>query len=153
MPYKDTAKEFGLSTTAWPTHLEKIYSGVPEILNILAKKYKLGIIANQDIGTEKRLCEYGIHKYFDIIVSSAEEGISKPDTKIFEIALEKADCDPCSSYMIGDRLDNDIVPAEKLGMKTIWVRQGIFKNGNLEMIDYRPDHIVEGIVEIINLFE
>ncbi|MBQ2455535.1 MAG: HAD hydrolase-like protein [Eubacterium sp.] len=24
--------------------------------------------------------------------------------------------------MVGDRLDNDIVPAKKLGMKTVWVR-------------------------------
>ena len=26
--------------------------------------------------------------------------------------------------MVGDRLDNDIAPAKKLGMKTVWVRQG-----------------------------
>lgn len=28
--------------------------------------------------------------------------------------------------MIGDRPDNDIVPANLLGMHTVWIRQGFF---------------------------
>lgn len=28
------------------------------------------------------------------------------------------------AVMIGDRLDNDISPAKRLGMQTIWIRQG-----------------------------
>lgn len=32
-------------------------------------------------------------------------------------------CSPKNSVMIGDRIDNDIEPANKLGMKTIWVKQ------------------------------
>lgn len=47
MPYKDTVKELGLRLTEWPKHLEKLYQGVPELLEKLKEKYKLGIIANQ----------------------------------------------------------------------------------------------------------
>ncbi|MBR4040277.1 MAG: HAD-IA family hydrolase, partial [Clostridia bacterium] len=59
-------------------------------------------------------------KYIDIVVASAEEGVAKPDKRIFEIALERADCKRSEAAMIGDRLDNDIVPANELGMYTIW---------------------------------
>ena len=34
------------------------------------------------------------------------------------------DCLPENAVMIGDRIDNDIEPANRLGMRTIWVRQG-----------------------------
>ena len=58
-----------------------------------------------------------------IVIASAEEGVSKPDRRIFEIALERSGCKPENAVMIGDRIDNDIVPAKQLGMKTIWIKQ------------------------------
>lgn len=152
LPYKDTAKEFGLETIKWPKHLEKLYAEVPNLLKELYGKYKLGIIANQSIGTEERLLQYGIRHYFDVIIASAEEGISKPDLEIFKRALQKAKCNPEESYMIGDRLDNDIEPAAQLGMHTIWVRQGSFREGDLRLIPHKPDKIVEHIEEIQSCF-
>lgn len=65
-----------------------------------------------------------MRKYIDLVIASAEEGVSKPDRRIFEIALERSGCKPENAVMIGDRIDNDIVPAKQLGMKTIWIKQG-----------------------------
>ena len=149
LPYKDTANDFNLETIKWPTHLEKIYPEAPYVLDILAKKYNLGVIANQSLGTKKRLMKFGIAGYFDFIVSSAEAGFAKPDLKIFRLALKNAGCLPNESYMIGDRLDNDIVPAAKIGMKTIWVRQGEFADGNPELIEFKPNVVVNNICEIL----
>ena len=149
LPYKDAAAEFGLEIVKWPKHLEKMYEGVPKLLKRLVKRYHLGIIANQSIGTEQRLVNYSILQYFDIIMSSAEIGISKPDLKIFKIALDKAGCIPENAYMIGDRLDNDIEPAAQIGMHTIWVKQGSFAYGNLNLIQHKPDHIVDSITDVL----
>ncbi len=79
----------------------------------MQSKYNPGIIANQEHGTEERLIGYGSRQFFDIIISSGEEDVYKPDQKIFEITLNKAECSPREACMIGDRLDNDIVPAKK----------------------------------------
>lgn len=38
LPYKDAAMEFGLETVKWPRHLEKVYNGVPRLLEVLSKK-------------------------------------------------------------------------------------------------------------------
>ncbi|MCH5200099.1 MAG: HAD family hydrolase [Oscillospiraceae bacterium] len=149
LPHKDAAAEFGLEISKWPKHLEKLYEGVPELLEKLVDRYRLGIIANQSMGTEQRLVNYGIRQYFDIIMSSAEAGISKPDLKIFTAALEKAECIPENAYMIGDRLDNDIEPAAQIGMHTIWVKQASFSYGNLDLIQHKPDHTVDSITEIL----
>ena len=149
LPYKDAAAEFGLETVKWPKHLEKMYEGVQELLEKLIVRYRLGIIANQSMGTEQRLVNYGIRQYFDIILSSAEAGMSKPDLKIFETALDRAECIPKNAYMIGDRLDNDIEPAAQLGMHTIWVKQASFAYGNLNLIRHKPDHIVDRVTDVL----
>lgn len=124
---KTAAKYYDVDTPRWYGELEKLYSGVDDILYKLSKKYKLGIIANQQIGTQERINNWGIGKYFDIVIASAEAGFSKPDLRIFNMALEQAKCKANETIMIGDRLDNDIVPAKQLGMKAIWVRQGFAK--------------------------
>jgi FMN phosphatase YigB (HAD superfamily) len=52
--------------------------------------------------------------------------------------------------MIGDRLDNDIIPAIKIGMKTIWVKQGWGGLGNLDVLPKKPDIIISNFTDIIN---
>lgn len=115
-------------------------------------RYNLGIIANQSAGTGERLVQFGIREYFDVIVSSAEEGVSKPDKRIFELALQRADCTAEEACMVGDRLDNDIVPAAELGMSTVWVRQGWFGMGNVDLARFKPDFTVYRISEVTDIF-
>ena len=78
--------------------------------------------------------------------------MAEGDKRIFEIALERANCKPENAVMIGDRVDNDIVPAKKMGMKTIWIKQGFGKywqiRGEYEQADYVVDNLNE-IIEIL----
>lgn len=53
--------------------------------------------------------------------------------------------------MIGDRLDNDIVPAKKLGMTTVWVRQEFARYQSAVSDCERPDFTVDSIGEILNI--
>ena len=124
--FRGAMKKIGLSPFApYDAIGEKLYPEAKEVLKILSETYKLGIIANQPMGTEKRLCAYGIRDYFSVILSSEEEGISKPDPTLFIRALHRAGCSPACAVMIGDRPDNDIAPAKALGMHTVRIRQGL----------------------------
>lgn len=149
-PYKAIINQFNLEKKEWPIQLEKLYPDVPFILEQLQGKYHLGVIANQSLGTERRLEEYGIKKYFDVIISSSEVGINKPSLEIFKLALSSAGCLPEETYMVGDRLDNDIDPAAKLNMHTIWVKQGLFADSNSSLIENKPDIVLNSISEILN---
>ena len=144
-PYKEAVKYFGLQKTKWYKELEKPYPFTESVLAELSKKYKLGIIANQSAGSEQRLADWGIGKYFDLVIASAEEGVEKPNPRIFQIALERANCLPENAVMVDDRLDNDIIPAKELGMKTIWVKQG-FAEYKLDSVS--PDYIIKTLEEI-----
>ncbi len=149
LPYKDAVKEFGLEQINWPKEFEQLYESVPEVLQALAGKYKMGIIANQSLGSEERMRNWGILDYFDVIVASAEAGVAKPDKRIFGLALEKSGAKPEECCMIGDRLDNDIIPAKEMGLHTIWVRQSWFGKGNIELASEKPDVIVDRLEDIL----
>lgn len=149
----EALKFFGLSKTPWHFEDEKPYEDTEHVIKALYEKgYNIGIIANQALGTEKRLEGWGLLKYIKLVVASAEEGVAKPDKDIFLRALSRADCLPESAVMIGDRIDNDIEPANKLGMKTIWVKQGfaVYQKpmNEFQQADYAVDRL-QDILEVL----
>lgn len=149
----ETLKFFGLTKTPWHKEDERLYPETVECLECLHECYKIGIIANQSLGSEERLKQFGIWKYIDVLVASAEEGVAKPDRRIFEIALARAGCKRSEAAMVGDRLDNDIVPANELGMYTIWIKQGNWVYANpKERLEY-PDWTIENLNELKELVE
>jgi HAD superfamily hydrolase (TIGR01509 family) len=149
--YKYSLLEYGLKKVYWNSDREELYPNVENVLKVLVKKYKLGIIANQNLGLIDRLKQFGILHYFDLIISSAEAGVSKPNFQIFQMALDKAKCLAGEAIMVGDRIDNDILPGQEIGMKTIWIKQGYGGMGNSEILDKKPDYIVSGLEEILEV--
>lgn len=144
----ETAKALGIELSKWHSEDEILYPDAADCLKELSNKYKLGIIANQSPGTSERLKLHGILPYIDLVIASAEEGVAKPDRKIFEIALERARCYPCEAVMIGDRIDNDIVPAKAMGMHTVWIKQGFGQYWQIADSTEKPDIIVYSLTEL-----
>lgn len=147
----ETMRLLDVEIPEWRFEDEILYRDAEECLKRLCGKYKIGVIANQSFGTEKRLEKMGIRKYIDLVIASAEEGVAKPDKRIFEIALSRADCKPEQSVMIGDRIDNDIVPAKAMGMHTIWIKQGFGQYWSITNDGEKADYEVESLMEICKL--
>ncbi|MBE5901352.1 MAG: HAD family hydrolase [Lachnospiraceae bacterium] len=97
--------------------------------------------------------QHGILQFIDLVIASAEEGVAKPDPRIYQIALERSGCKPENAVMIGDRIDNDIVPAKRMGIKTIWIKQGFGGLWNICKEDEAPDNTVNDLVELLELFK
>ena len=91
------------------------------ILEQLSKNYDLGICANQPSSAKKHLELLGLDKFFNVIGISEDSGLKKPDPEFFKKILADMEHNPGDTIMIGDRIDNDIAPAQKLGLKTILV--------------------------------
>ena len=149
--YRTVVKNFNFKESApYRSELEKLYDDADYVLERLSKKYKLGIIANQSDGLKDRLRELGILKYFNYVISSYDYKIQKPDIRLFEIALKEAGLKACETAMVGDRLDNDIYPAKRIGMKTIWIKQG-FGGMQKPLNDgYIPDVGVLNLTDLLN---
>lgn len=151
--YKTVIKKYGFKNTApYRDKFEKIYDDAEMVLCKLSQKYKLGIIANQSDGLKNRLNALGILKYFSCIISSFDFQIKKPDTRLFEIAAQKSGCSVSDAVMIGDRLDNDIFPAKKVGMKTIWIKKGFGGMQSPKNDEYNPDMQITDLKELLDIF-
>ncbi|OGM04354.1 hypothetical protein A2715_03280 [Candidatus Woesebacteria bacterium RIFCSPHIGHO2_01_FULL_39_32] len=85
----------------------------------LKGKYNLYLLTN--IGNEwlafKRT-KFKLDDYFAGIVSSAQEGIAKPDPKIYSILINRFNINPGESLYVDD-LERNIVAAEAFGFRTI----------------------------------
>ncbi len=149
----EAVKYYGLKLPPWHKEAEKPYDNTEFVLKQLCQKgYRLGVIANQSPGTKDRLANWGLLKYFDIVLASAEEGVSKPDIEIFDRALNAANCLPINAVMVGDRLDNDIAPAKKIGMKTVRIKQGLNELASVTDENEQADNEIDNLSELLNIF-
>lgn len=149
----EAIKYFGLKKTPWHSEDEIPYEDALDTLEILKERgYKLGIIANQSAGTAQRLEKWGLLKYFDVVAASAELGVAKPDRLIFEKAITLAGCRIQDAVMVGDRLDNDIIPAKAFGMKTVWMRKGLSIYQNIDLGKNVADWVIDTLSDLTEIF-
>lgn len=82
----------------------------------------VGVAGNQPESTQALLQAAGVRT--DFIASSAEWGVAKPDSRFFERLVDESGVPATAVLYVGDRLDNDILPARSRGMRTAFLRRG-----------------------------
>jgi HAD superfamily hydrolase (TIGR01509 family) len=82
----------------------------------------VGMAGNQPAGVEAQLAAAGFEA--DFIASSASWGVSKPSPAFFARVTEETGVRPEQILYVGDRLDNDVLPARAAGMRTAFIRRG-----------------------------
>lgn len=116
----------------WPAH-EAIYGAfrsddlypdaIPAMHALSEQGYRLAVIGNQPANRTEQLRALGVPA--EVIAMSAEMGVAKPAAAFFERALELIGSpEPGSVAYVGDRVDNDLLPAAAAGMRAVWIRRG-----------------------------
>lgn len=84
---------------------------------------KLAIVSNAaDNDNVQRLIDnHQLRPYFDPIVVSAGVGVRKPNPRVFQPVLLAWNLPPADIVMVGDTLGADILGAQNVGLKSIWV--------------------------------
>ncbi|RKT09565.1 HAD superfamily hydrolase (TIGR01549 family) [Streptomyces sp. 1114.5] len=103
---------------------EDLYPDVrPALADLRAAGLWLAIAGNQTVraGTILRSLFTGD---VDLIGTSDDWGAAKPDLAFFERVAEAVPAEPGQILYVGDRLDNDVLPAAKAGMRTALIRRG-----------------------------
>lgn len=95
---------------------------IPCLAALKARGLKVLIAGNQPIESEAALARLALPA--DLIASSAGWGVAKPDPAFFARVIEAAGEPPENIAYIGDRLDNDVLPARQAGMIAILLRRG-----------------------------
>jgi len=98
--------------------------GLHKVLDFLFEQgIRVAAISNAIFSSKciiKELAKHNLDSYFEFVISSADHGIRKPDTKIFKLALKALDLEPNEIWFIGDRWDADIVGSAEAGMTAVW---------------------------------
>ncbi len=82
----------------------------------------VGLAGNQSATLENWARTAGLPA--DVITSSDSLGVRKPDRRFFARLLELAGCAAPELAYVGDRVDNDVLPAARAGMIAVHVRHG-----------------------------
>ncbi len=128
----------------------------PDAMLCLSELRELGfrvvVAGNQPSQRRDQLESLGLPA--DVIATSDGLGVDKPDGAFFGEILKLSDTtDPTDVLYVGDRVDNDVLPALAYGMHACWLRRGPW--GALQELpeDAEPDFVLDGLGELPLLME
>ncbi len=99
-----------------------------------------------DADVKAAIVAHGLH--FDAVVSSEWARSYKPDSAIFERALDLLGVDPKHCMHVGDSLHSDVGGAQRLGIRTVWIE----RDGRISDIgNARPDFKIKSLLELRNI--
>ena len=123
-------------------------AGLDDTLDELSsRELSLGVISNSDGRLEWRLEEIGILDRFDFVIDSAIVGMSKPDRRIFQNALDVSSLSPEEAVYVGDYYEVDVRGARAAGMSPVLFDPvGAYDNVDCEVISRLKDivNVVDG---------
>jgi HAD superfamily hydrolase (TIGR01549 family) len=134
--HADVFEIFGIGADEWMARLpevERRYGGFQEVdlypdarrslPALSAAGYRVAVLANQPARRTAELRALGIDP--EVLAMSDELGVAKPAPAFFARALElMGGAAAADVAYVGDRVDNDVVPAAAAGMRAVWIRRG-----------------------------
>jgi len=95
--------------------------GAIALLDAVRPHARIGIVSNNLIEEQREKLHFcGLAPLIDALIVSEEAGMSKPDPRIFHIALERLGVGPDEAVMFGDSWTADIVGAARAGLRRVW---------------------------------
>lgn len=128
----------------------------PTLQALQAQNYKLGLISNagDDADVQTLIDQAELRPYFDVILTSAAQGIRKPNPRIFLNALECLGLRPSQAAMVGDTLGADILGARNAGLFSIWITRRAETSANRAHEDtIQPDAVIASLSELLPLLK
>ena len=119
------------------------FAGVPDLLNGLKGRYRLGVVSNGNTYPER----VGLAGIFSFVILAQDCGIAKPDPRIFELALDKCGCSAAQAVHVGDSLQSDVMGAKGCGIRSVWLNM----DGATNDTGIAPDHEIGDLRELLDI--
>lgn len=96
-------------------------AGAVALLGEVRRRARVAVVSNNLLEEQQqKLRHCALDAHVDALVVSEEVGVSKPDPRIFEVALERLGVVPDEAVMIGDSWAADVAGARAAGIRPIW---------------------------------
>lgn len=121
---------------------------LPALRSLRAAGYTIGIAGNQPDGAVEQLQRAGVEA--DLIASSTTWQVEKPSSQFFQRIEDELGLAGPQILYVGDRLDNDVLPASERGMRTVLVRRGPWGYLHARRPEaHRADLVCETLTELV----
>jgi len=151
--YDEISTEFQLFRKKNTTSLKIMKEIIPE-LKKLSSRFDLVLAGQYGSNVYDLLQSHGISELFKNRLSQDDFEITKPDPRYIERIVLASGFKPEQCIMVGDRIDNDVIPAKQNNIGTVFIRTGIYKNQKprdpQEIPDISLDSIQGMAEQIIN---
>lgn len=148
--FREAVARFREFQREWASGREhRVREGVREAIDALRREgYVLALAANQGVRTGEFLRRSGITAGFAWDLVSEEMGVGKPALLFYRMILDGIGVSPSEAVMVGDRLDNDVLPAKLLGMRTVRVLVGPYREQVPLSPLHCPDRTIAGLEDL-----
>ncbi|OUV67212.1 MAG: hypothetical protein CBC93_06200 [Gammaproteobacteria bacterium TMED133] len=133
----------GLNPSESPEAIERLirskvlsYSPPEDARRVLGEFIQLGIpmgvVSNSIFSSDllrSDLAEHSILDAFRFVISSAEFGMRKPHSSIFEYAVEKLNVAAEATWYVGDLWENDVIGSHGAGLIPMWLNDSVSSSG------------------------
>jgi HAD superfamily hydrolase (TIGR01509 family) len=97
----------------WETVPDEV---LPALAALRASGRRLVVLSNANGTLHRAFDRLGLTSAFDVIFDSYNEGVEKPDPRLFRIALERSGADASTTLHVGDLYHVDVVGARAAGL-------------------------------------
>lgn len=104
--------------------VSSLYPDAKPTLEALASRYKLGVVVNPRRAQTEALERDGLMHYFAVVTHPEQVDTKTPDARMWRRALEETGVSADRAVHVGNRIDNDVRPANQAGLQTIWLLRG-----------------------------
>ncbi|MBQ0114622.1 MAG: HAD family hydrolase [Bacteroidales bacterium] len=92
------------------------------ILETLSSRYPMMLVSNFYGNVDSVLRDFDLRRYFKGVIESAVVGVRKPNPTLFRLGVDAREMEAADVLVVGDSITKDIVPAESLGCKVLWIK-------------------------------
>lgn len=123
---------------------------VPTLAELRRRGYRLGVISNWEAPTLPSLFErFNMTQYFGKILPSREAEASKPDPRIFQLAMEALRVTPERAVHVGDSFSCDVMGARGVGITPVWLNE----KGDASPLQTSPVLQIRNLTGLLDLLD
>jgi epoxide hydrolase-like predicted phosphatase len=117
---------------------DRLDTELVDLIQSLRPRYKTAILSNAWNDARDNFTRlFGLDKAFDLLIISAEEGVTKPDPRAYLLAAERLGVEPHEAVFVDDFIEN-IEGARAVGMQAIHYQPGVDVRAELKKLGVVP---------------
>lgn len=138
---------FDFNRTIYDPEANTLYPIVPKLLKTLRRNgFELHLVSRANNSRSQLIKDLGLNESFNSAVITKSKSLSD-----FKKLLEGEEVNKEMSFVIGDRVKEEIRYGNLLGLKTVWLQKGRFADEFPESEQEKPSFTIKNLKELLDL--